>query len=91
MHEIFTSSDKLTTLVDQVEQAITEHNGDEGTFIAVLFYLAILLTILSSLVFVWMLSRDSGNRSNKVNTVLKPHNRLSCACLTKWKCRLKGI
>lgn len=57
MHEIFTSSDKLSTLVDQVEQAITEHNSDEGTFIAVLFYLAMLLTILSSLVFIWMLSR----------------------------------
>lgn len=56
MHEAFTASDKLSTLVGQIEQAIAEHNSEESTFITVLFYLAILLAVISSLVFIRVLS-----------------------------------
>lgn len=58
MHETFTANDKLSTLVDQIEQAINEHNSEESTFVTVLFYLSVLLMIIGGLVFVRVLSID---------------------------------
>lgn len=62
MHETFSASDRLSTLVGQIEQAIIEHNSSEGTSITVLFYLAVMLTILSGLVFIQMFSTSLRKR-----------------------------
>lgn len=56
IHETFSASDSLSTLVSQIEQAITEHNNNAGMLTTVLFYLTAVLTIISGLVFIHLFS-----------------------------------
>lgn len=56
IHETFSASDSLSTLISQIEQAITEHNSNESTFITALFYLMAVLTVISGLVFIHLFS-----------------------------------
>lgn len=62
IHETFTANDKLAVQVGQIEQAITERNNDSNTLVTMLFYLAVIATIISGVVFIQMFSTSMRQR-----------------------------
>ncbi len=56
MHETFSASDSLSTLISQIEQAITAHNNNEDMHTTALFYLMVVLAVVSGLVFIHLFS-----------------------------------
>ena len=47
VHETFSASEALSVLIREVEQAITEHNGNQRTRITILFYTAAVLATIT--------------------------------------------
>ncbi|WP_292979246.1 methyl-accepting chemotaxis protein [Nitrosomonas sp.] len=62
MQETFSAGDHLSTQVNQIEQALTTHNSDEGMFISILFYLMLVLAIASGMVFIYLFSNSMRKR-----------------------------
>jgi twitching motility protein PilJ len=62
MRATFSANDKLATQVEQIEQAITEHNSDKSTFITVLFYLVVIAMIVSGVIFIQIFSTSMRQR-----------------------------
>ncbi|MXS86481.1 methyl-accepting chemotaxis protein [Nitrosomonas sp. HPC101] len=62
MHETFSASDRLSILVDHIEQATIARNDNNDSLITVLFYLAVILALLSALVFIHLFSTSLHKR-----------------------------
>src|SRR5690606_24746937 len=62
MRATFSANEKLATQVEQIEQAITEHNSDKSTFITVLFYLVVIAMIVSGVIFIQIFSTSMRQR-----------------------------
>ncbi|BBL35205.1 hypothetical protein Nstercoris_01467 [Nitrosomonas stercoris] len=62
IHETFAANDKLAVQVGQIEQAITAYNNDSNTLVTMLFYLAVIATIISGVVFIQMFSTSMRQR-----------------------------
>lgn len=80
MQETFSTSETLSTLIEQVEHTLAEHHSTSHTRVTVLFYTAAVLTAITCLIFILTfsgsLSRQIHNREKGIENTQKAILRL---------------